>query len=302
MVRVSRLCRDPLISFRTDASLGCNINGPSVIRVPEWLHDGLGMYYMYFAHHEGRHIRLAYSNALTGPWTIYTPGVLSLTQTGFSRTSAEFQGVLYPPHIASPDVHVDHEARRFVMLFHGLNPDGTQSTRAAISDDGLQFTEVTGDLGPPYMRAIRWNGDVIAVAWAGEVLRASDIFGPYETGSSFLRNPLRNGLFSRHPVLCIHNGELHAFFTLIGDTPERIWHANVETRAGWSDWTLSEPVVVLSPELTWEGGKMPVQPSRIGTAHSCLRELRDPHLFGDYLFYAGGGESGIGLACIDWGN
>ena len=30
-----------------------NINGPSLVRVPEWVEDPLGKYYLYFAHHRG---------------------------------------------------------------------------------------------------------------------------------------------------------------------------------------------------------------------------------------------------------
>ena len=35
-------------------------------------------YYLYFAHHKGSYIRLAYGDAVAGPWTVYEPGVLSL--------------------------------------------------------------------------------------------------------------------------------------------------------------------------------------------------------------------------------
>ena len=35
-------------------------------------------YYLYFAHHKGSYIRLAYGDAVAGPWTVFEPGVLSL--------------------------------------------------------------------------------------------------------------------------------------------------------------------------------------------------------------------------------
>jgi hypothetical protein len=47
-----------------------NINGPSVIRVPKWVRTPLGKYYMYFSHHKGNHIRMAFANKPEGPWTI----------------------------------------------------------------------------------------------------------------------------------------------------------------------------------------------------------------------------------------
>ncbi|NET62179.1 MAG: hypothetical protein F6K47_40550, partial [Symploca sp. SIO2E6] len=34
---------------------GSNINGPSLIRVPEWIENPLGRYYLYFAHHQGKY-------------------------------------------------------------------------------------------------------------------------------------------------------------------------------------------------------------------------------------------------------
>ncbi|MFV1980611.1 MAG: hypothetical protein ACC655_05595, partial [Rhodothermia bacterium] len=41
-----------------------NVNGPSVIRVPDWINSPLGRYYLYFAHHRGSFIRMAYADDL----------------------------------------------------------------------------------------------------------------------------------------------------------------------------------------------------------------------------------------------
>ena len=54
------------------------INGPSLIKVPSWIQNPLGKYYMYFSHHRGGYIRMAYADNVTGPYTIYAPGVLDL--------------------------------------------------------------------------------------------------------------------------------------------------------------------------------------------------------------------------------
>lgn len=67
---VRRFGTNPLITSASSPTLGDNINGPSVIRVPSWLHEPLGRYYMYFAHHSGTCIRLAYADDLEGPWSI----------------------------------------------------------------------------------------------------------------------------------------------------------------------------------------------------------------------------------------
>ena len=47
-----------------------NINGPSLLKVPDWIADPLGKYYLYFAHHKGEQIRMAYSDTITGPYKL----------------------------------------------------------------------------------------------------------------------------------------------------------------------------------------------------------------------------------------
>ena len=41
---------------------GSNINGPCCIKVPNWCKNKLGNYYLYFAHHRGKYIRMAYAD------------------------------------------------------------------------------------------------------------------------------------------------------------------------------------------------------------------------------------------------
>ena len=54
-----------------------------MIRAPDWIEGPLGNYYLYFADHKGRYIRLAYADKLLGPWRIYPPGSLQLEQSCF---------------------------------------------------------------------------------------------------------------------------------------------------------------------------------------------------------------------------
>jgi hypothetical protein len=84
-VRATRLEQNPLVTVETSPSLGGNVNGPTVIRVPDWVDRPLGRYYMYFANHMGEFIRLAYADAITGPWRIYEPGVIHVRDTAFFR-------------------------------------------------------------------------------------------------------------------------------------------------------------------------------------------------------------------------
>ena len=99
-MRIERFPGNPLVVPAMDSRIGSKINGPSVIRVPGWVRHPLGSYYMYFAHHDGRFIRLAVADHPVGPWTVYSPGALQLSESGRRD------------HIASPDVHVGDEPER----------------------------------------------------------------------------------------------------------------------------------------------------------------------------------------------
>ena len=55
---------------------GENINGPSLIRIPDWIPTSerahpSAVYYLYFAHHVGDYIRMAWATDVEGPWTLY---------------------------------------------------------------------------------------------------------------------------------------------------------------------------------------------------------------------------------------
>ena len=82
-MHVHRLLDRPIIEPQTDPSIGENIQGPSLIRVPDWIEQPLGRYYLYFADHKGVYIRLAYVDDLAGPWRVYAPGTLQLADSCF---------------------------------------------------------------------------------------------------------------------------------------------------------------------------------------------------------------------------
>ena len=85
-MKVTRISQNPIITPQSAPGLGVNINGPSLIRVPEWVDRPLGRYYLYFAHHEGKYIRLAYADDVVGPWQVYDPGALHLDDSLFPFT------------------------------------------------------------------------------------------------------------------------------------------------------------------------------------------------------------------------
>ncbi len=184
-VAVTRLLDEPIIRPNMDARIGDNINGPSLIRVPNWVEGRLGRYYLYFAAHKGAYIRLAYADALTGPWTLHTPGVLDVAESLFEPVdppeppeadrppwAGQLKGGYLYAHVASPDVHVDHGDRRIRMYYHGLLWNGDQQTRLATSRDGVTFEPLEPLLGPPYFRAFAYGNHVYALVTGGGLRRA----------------------------------------------------------------------------------------------------------------------------------
>ena len=55
-IKVTRLLDKPIIGPDLHPSIGVNIQGPSLIKVPEWIENPLGKYYLYFADHKGLYI------------------------------------------------------------------------------------------------------------------------------------------------------------------------------------------------------------------------------------------------------
>ena len=284
--------------------MGGNLNGPSLIRAPAWIDRPLGRYYLYFADHKGAYIRLAYADALEGPWRIHGPGALDVAESLFCVERPPAPGPtpdwakdgldwLYP-HVASPDVHVEPDGARIRMYFHGLLPVGTQMTRIALSPDGLVFDVLPPLLGPAYVRVFRHDGWHYALAHPNLLLRSRDALAPFEPGPA----PLDPA--TRHTAVLLRGDVLHVFWTRIGDAPERILHTTLALAGDWRDWRPSEPTEVLRPELPWEGAELRPAASAPGVVDGPVNALRDPGIFENggrvYLLYAGAGESAIGLA------
>jgi hypothetical protein len=286
-ITVRRCPSNPLITFGSSPSLGENINGPSVIRVPSWIKHPLGTYYMYFAHHSGKYIRLAYADRLEGPWKIHEPGTLKLEQ------ATAFTG-----HIASPDVHVDDRRRVIRVYFHGpaKSREG-QWTGVAISKNGLDFEASEQILGQYYFRVFEWGGFYYALSkqgnsgW-GELSRSRDGLAAFEVRGEFIS-------MVRHTAVMIRGTHLIVFYTRVGDAPERILAATVDLSEDWTKWMVSEPIEVMKPEEDYEGKSYPNQPSGYGGAIR-VQQLRDPCVFEEngktYLFYSIAGEMGIAMA------
>ena len=310
-VSAIRLLNIPIIHAAMDQRIGSNINGPSLMRMPNWVKHPLGKYYLYFAHHRGKYIRMAFADDLLGPWQTHKPGVLGLENSYFQiqdidEYSDQLRGTDLYAHIASPDVHVDKENQRIFMYYHGMLADADQQTRIAYSEDGLNFKAQSNLLGPAYFRTLKYENWIYVITWAGYLLRSRSWDGPFEKGGMIknitsLNNPNR---ILRHTALLLRKNILHIFFSCIGDEPESICHASINLNKKWEDWQLEEESIILKPELEWEGANLPVKKSLVGAADYPVHELRDPCIYQEdeniYLLYCGAGESGgIGIAKVE---
>ena len=311
-LRVERLLDAPIIDASTDASIGTNIQGPSLIRAPDWLEAPLGRYYLYFADHKGSYIRLAYADVLAGPWTAYAPGSLQLEESHFlteppdvspamrdqlaarAAPGTDFLREATTPHIASPDVHVDDTNELIVMYFHGLESPGLQVSRVATSPDGIHFEARPEVLGRSYMRVFRHRGMTYAMAMPGRFYRSRDGFTAFEEG------PLLFNADMRHAALLKRQETLYVFWTQVGHAPERILLSMVDLTQDWTRWKETQSTEVLRPEREWEGARATAEPSSRGPVRGRVNQLRDPAVYveGDrvFLLYAVAGESGIALA------
>jgi hypothetical protein len=319
-VEITRLLDRPIIGPELDPSIGINIQGPSLVRVPDWVEGKMGEYYLYFADHKGSYIRLAYADQLTGPWRVHVPGSLQIDESYFPSEPPpiseqrlaelvarnEASGVAYShdwvteltqPHIASPDVHIDEANRRFIMYFHGLAGPGRQLTRVATSPDGINFTTQPQELGRTYMRTFAHDGMTYAMSMPGQFYRSRDGFTDFESG------PLLFNANMRHAALLKRDNTLYIFWTQVGDAPEHVKLSTVDLSGDWMSWQESDWVEVLRPEFDWEGASAPIEPSVRSTAYGRVNQLRDPAIYQEdgeiYLLYVVGGEAGIAIARVE---
>jgi hypothetical protein len=324
-VRVTavRLTQNPLITVASSPSLGDNVNGPSIVRVPSWIPNPLGRYYAYFGHHKGQFIRLAYADAIAGPWTVHEPGVEPVAETAFYRPQPD------PPdgpvdqfytHVASPEIYVDEARRRLVMWTHGWWTDMQrwplgaaearawarehgygQFTQSSESADGLHFTLHPAISKVSYLRVFPYDGYLYGLARLGQLLRSKDPLASFEVGP----NPFEGGPYAdrvRHVATLRRDRTLYVFFTGIGDAPERVMVSTIDLAGDWNSWKASAPAELLRPEAPYECPGLPNVASAAGEIEGPARQLRDPAIFEEagraYLFYSICGEQGLAAAAL----
>ena len=300
-----------------------NINGPSVIRVPDWLApehraDPNAKYYMYFAHHRGNYIRLAWAMDIEGPWHLYQTGSgVSVGDRGVLDLGSDDQinignGITIYDHIASPDVFVDDNNRRIVMYFHGPTKvnggSSSQKSLVATSSYGLDFTGGIEPvrLGRFYFRVFEYKSILYATSNSGYLFKALDPNDPWTPPPGFdLRNdlwvkrsdsPFQNDIdaadFSgvpddpwraRHFTVRRVGDTVQMLYTRIHDCPERIMMSTIDLSVGdYELWDSTFPSrEILQAELDWDGGDIPPTNSQGSTAPENVNQLRDPCIFED---------------------
>jgi hypothetical protein len=282
-MRICRFETNPIIRPNMDERIGGNINGPSLIRVPAWIPSPLGKYYLYFAHHQGTYIRLAFADELEGPWRLHGPGVLDLSDSFFGS------------HIASPDVHVIEDSREIRMYYHGccIPEPPHQVTRLATSGDGLRFTAHPDTLGSSYWRAFRWNEYWYTLEMPGIFRRSANGLSDFEEGPTLFTANMR------HSAVQVNDDTLNVYYSDAHDCPERILWTSIHLDPDWHKWQAGTPATLLAPETEYEGADCPVEPSERGSVHHPVHQLRDPCIFEDegkkYLLYSVAGEYGIAI-------
>jgi hypothetical protein len=316
---VQRLPGNPLISWVARERGYININGPSVIRVPPWVRNPLGKYYMYFAHHKGSYVRMAYADRPTGPWKLHQGGVLSLAESGFPQqlaTEPEDSGLkeLF-------DTFSLHVVRDYLLLAYratvtdpatrrarGMSAVANKATHVASPD--VIVDEAGKRLVMYYHGYNERGGQSSRIASSKDGLsfevQPQEVFSSYLRAFTFRDNyyllgmpgvlyrgssptgpfePRDRLLFEpdmRHAGLLLEGSDLYVFWTMVGYAPERILLSRVDLSSpDWDDWRATAPVDVLRPELRWEGSRLKVMSSLRGEMIEASRELRDPFVLRD---------------------
>jgi hypothetical protein len=297
-----------------------NINGPSIIAVPEWVENPLGKYYLYFSHHRGDSIRLAYADQIEGPWEIYEPGALSLSASGFPSDSIPSltlqQGIeelwdsssIYLFRDTLLAIYQSLSSDQPLRRARGLKPAQPlkahiASPEVVVDNDNKQllmfFHGQRDSLSQVSGIALSTDGlnyKAMDKKIAGVYLRSfeyqQDFYflatpGVLYRSDSLLGDymPRRKSLFAtdiRHSAVSLEGDKLTIVFSRAGDTPERLLLSTVDlSKEDWNDWAPTQAVEILRAEKNWEGADLSALKSLRGETTERSNDLRDPDLFVD---------------------
>ena len=277
-----------------------NINGPCCLKVPDWCQDRLGTYYLYFSHHTGKYIRMAYADDIRGPWKEYNGEILSIDQL----TDAY-------DHVASPDIFVDEDEKQIRMYFHSPSKTKQQQwSYVAISSNGLDFKQtIDFPLAPFYLRIVKFNDLFLGMSKGGNIWCSQTGLREFEPIINPFNVELNNEIWHNNPgsvrhVSLLKSGEfLYIFFSRIGDFPESIFYGRINTKKPMNQWHVDDIALLIKPDMEYEGSMIKLKVSEAGASDNEENALRDPYVFKDngklYMFYCVKGEHGIALAEVD---
>jgi len=297
-----------------------NINGPSLIRVPDWVENPLGNYYLYFSHHKGDFIRLAYADTVEGPWSIYEPGALALKKSGFPSESI--------PRLSLGEGLAELWNAVSIYLFR----DSVLAVYQAVVTD-QEIRKQRGIAASQTLKAHIASPEVvidganqqIVMFFHGQRDSLSQVSGvatstngleftasEKKLGAVYLRSfvykdqyyflaapgilyrsdellgdyePRGKSLFgnnTRHSAVLLQGDLLTVVWSRVGDAPERLLVSTVSlSSSDWDDWVPTYPTELLRGEQPWEGSELPVQSSLRGETNEPINDLRDPDIFVD---------------------
>ena len=263
--------------------------------MPDWVPGRLGAYYLYFAHHNGTYIRLAYAEALQGPWRIHPGGVLSLANAHFSRATSPL-----------PDVHVDEQNSPHRDVFPWSDGEWRRKARRPSPphpSTGCISAPRSGRSGPSYARIFRhddWWYGFFGTEWS-PLYRSSDGLSDFEQGPVLLP-ALRGRSAAKACRRSQESGHwLRVYYTRQGDAPERIFYGTIDLARGLAALDgAAKGSNCCGRRRISKGPDLPHAPEPDGPAKGRENALRDPAIFEEdgrtWLLYAVAGESGIALA------
>lgn len=297
-----------------------NINWPSLIRAPDWIEEPLGKYYLYFSHHKGNHIRLAYADEILGPWRIHVPGVLPLQSSGFPADDVPAGD----PNRALRDLWQNFSGQ-VIRDYLILNHQASVLDQAARKERGIDIAkEREPHIASPEVIVDDKNRRLLMfyhgleygtrqLSRVAESTNGID-FSPLEgtIPSPYLRHfkfggkhyllgmpgvlfradaatgpyePRRQSLFEPrmlHMGVLVDGSTLHIFWSRVGDAPETILHSVVDmSPLNRNRWRATRGIEILRAEEDWEGADLPILPSLRGELAEAANELRDPFIYKD---------------------
>lgn len=283
--------------------IGENINGPTVVRLHGSFKKKIGFkFLLLFAHHEGEFIRLLGSNSIIDRWRLIPEKLLDL------KRNFEFHD-----HVASPDAHYLKKKNELIIFFHSRELGSRdQKTYIASFRDSLSVSPSIYSTNLPfYARIFLIKGVAYALTKGGNLFEAADMnlrnWTPLInifTGQGSLDDIYQNQYGSvRHLCVVKHKNTHLVFYTIIGDSPEKIWASRLIVDQTKGFYSAIGKTLILLPSENYEGSQIDLKNSKSGPSLFPENAVRDPFVYKSrrnyFLFYSIKGEFGIALASLN---